>query len=83
MKSTASRRHIDPPTQQFLRLLLGMTEGIVITVRTSLRELCGREHVVTGVVYIGGKTGQSGRTEHGCVIERAGVVVTTDVPLNT
>jgi len=49
-------RLTDLPAQHRLRFLLGMTNGIVITARTSLRELCGREYVVKGMVYFGGKT---------------------------
>ncbi|CAN0447881.1 unnamed protein product, partial [Ascophyllum nodosum] len=36
------------------RVMIGLTNGIVAAVRTSVREICGREHVVTGMVYIGG-----------------------------
>ncbi|CAN0354461.1 unnamed protein product [Ascophyllum nodosum] len=36
------------------RLLLGLTNGMLAAARISLREMCGREHVVIGMVYMGG-----------------------------
>ena len=50
-----SLRHIELLVRCFSRLILGLTNGIMAAARTSVRELCGREHVVTGMVYIGGE----------------------------
>lgn len=38
-----------------IRLLLGLTNGTMAASRTSLREVCGRQHVVIGMAYLGGE----------------------------
>ena len=47
-----SRPHNMPPT---CRLILGLTNGITPALRTTLREVCGEEHVLRGMIYLSGE----------------------------
>lgn len=38
------------------RFILGLLNGIMPAVRTTVHEVCGPEHVVMGLAYVGGET---------------------------
>lgn len=51
------RKKFGPPHRLPLpcRLLLGLTNGVMLAVRTTVRESCGDEHVFEGMTYLAGK----------------------------
>lgn len=48
-----------PPTR---RLILGLTNGITPALKTTLREVCGEEHVLRGMTYLSGEGLKAGRS---------------------
>lgn len=61
------------------RLILGLTNGITPALRTTLREVCGKEHVLRGMTYLSGEGLKAGRLDV-MMAEESLVCNTTVVP---